>query len=592
MDMEILAAVVISIPLIVYLWAGWIAPSEWEKVEDYFIHLQRLDPGEFANTSVAYGLQIATISLFLAWGYLHPLPAIVNAAAWGLGIGIFARYCPQLSDFFGSGRSLHGYLGSEYNSPFLRSVTSFVSILGFIGLMLVELVWGSRVLISLGLSPDLMYIVTFGFAIFILAYLSQGGHSSVTLTDQFQLLFSYIGLFSALLFILYLIYEESSADASGLVIFGILLAVLAYIGYWSISRSVSSRERKSILRRIIQVVLVIVGVTALVGVFLGLPKADSIGQAVGELQLFKQGVSDIGIVAIILLPLVWQFVDVTQWQRMSAVEKREEMSDENDTDIQSQRTTGIKRGLWRYAIESPVTWILAILIGIGLRYTGVEFSQEEVGALMVSFPEELIGMGILPAVIAGLFCLAIISIMLSTVDSSLMGATFTFVYDLYPQTRRDIDTLIGSELPNTRENPQRENSPNDQIDNSARKVAGSRQTGKIIQQGINAATLFIFIGLVAYYLFNELIGHVASFLFTVYGAQVALFPAVFGTLVLPLRHRPKSSWVSASVIFGVLAAVCSFIATFYVEGLAYSSPVFGVGISGLVYLAGIAFSGN
>ena len=67
--LQVLLVIAVIAPLIVYLRAGFIkAPTFIDDPHKFYTLPQMITPVEFANTSTAYGFQIASVSVFLAWG--------------------------------------------------------------------------------------------------------------------------------------------------------------------------------------------------------------------------------------------------------------------------------------------------------------------------------------------------------------------------------------------------------------------------------------------------------------------------------------------------------------------------------------------
>ncbi len=114
--MSILPILFVVAPLAIYLIVA-LRKTKRELTPDEFFEARGLiSPSEFGNTSVAYGFQIASVSIFFAWGFFYGLGAIVNPLFWGLDIILFMLVCGRLGDFFGTTQTLHGLLGSRYNS--------------------------------------------------------------------------------------------------------------------------------------------------------------------------------------------------------------------------------------------------------------------------------------------------------------------------------------------------------------------------------------------------------------------------------------------------------------------------------------------
>jgi len=222
------------------------------------------------------------------------------------------------------------------------------------------------------------------------------------------------------------------------------------------------------------------------------------------------------------LPLCWQFVDLTNWQRLLAVKPDKE----NDL---NNLHKNIRKGLLIYAIESPFTWVIFLFFGL-LAVTALpHFTFND---LLIDMPKALIhSTGLIQRFVGYTFIVSVLAIMLSTVDSFIVGIIFTFVYDSYGKTRKILDG----------EDEQEKRRNYSQITNAGRSF------------GL-AAILF---GILFFIFFDK---HVANggemfinLLLTFYSAQLSFFPLILG--ILFLKKHPSSSWANASMIVGAFAGI-------------------------------------
>ena len=136
-----------------------------------------------------------------------------------------------------------------------------------------------------------------------------------------------------------------------------------------------------------------------------------------------------GLLALIILPLCWQFADITNWQRLLSVKPLTQKPDSLDKEI--------KRGLRIYAFESPFTWLIFLFFGILASTTLSGLKPQD---FLIEIPKLLISSSSLFERLLGYsFIISIISVMLSTVDSFIVGIIFTFVYDTHRPTRQLLD---------------------------------------------------------------------------------------------------------------------------------------------------------
>lgn len=558
---NVLATVAILTPLAVYLWAAFRAKRP-DSYHDFFHARQQISDAEFANSSVAYGLQIATISVFLAWGYLHPLPALINSLFWGIGILIFLLFAKRLVPYIESKQTLHGFLGDGYKAPQLRSVAAFMTVVGFWGLLLAEILWGSQVFNSYSSDPGFPYIVTFGIGVFVLVYFMRGGQLSVIHTDQFQLSFAYVGILGTALWISHVHLARAEPAGGAALTLNAGIALILVLIFLQVRRTIRTQEAKRPHVRFAQsLLLAVISVSAILFAIEGFAQLGLVSQipkALSDMNWTEPGVDTWSLLSLILLPIFWQFIDFTMWQRIGALELAK------NADNESYDLTALRKGLLRYAVESPLTWILGLSIGILLRFSDLGFDSNSIWLAFGELPGKLDSNGIGGSIVGAAFVLGIVAIMLSTVDSSLVGSTTALIYDLIPGTRRIVDTELHDE----------------------------ESEVKVLSVGKLAASAFVLIGLAAYYILNVtgLSGdQFLSLLFGAYGAQLAFAPAVIGLLLLGEQRSPSGGWASISTIAGFAAGLYATAISLSDVSWQLYPPLFALAGSCPLYLLGMLF---
>jgi hypothetical protein len=223
-----------------------------------------------------------------------------------------------------------------------------------------------------------------------------------------------------------------------------------------------------------------------------------------------------------VLPLCWQFVDLTNWQRLLAVKPD---TPENTESLHKN----IRKGLLIYAIESPFTWIIFLFFGLLTITSLPNFTLQD---LLIDIPKSLIYSGNLLHEFFGFtFIVSILAIMLSTVDSFIVGIIFTFVYDTNSKTRKLLDSKDEA-----------------QIKDNYKRITNS---GKLF------GFIMILIGILLFILFDKNIpsgGELfINLLLAFYSAQLSFFPLMFG--VLFLKRRPTEFWANMSMILGSLSGI-------------------------------------
>ena len=559
--MSILPILFIVAPLAIYLIVA-LRKTKRELTPDEFFEARGLiSPSEFANTSVAYGFQIASVSIFFAWGFFYGLGAIVNPLFWGLGIILFMLVCGRLGDFFGTTQTLHGFLGGRYNSRLISILASIMTLIGFLGAFTAELVWGSYVLSII--SPDPWFI---GISMTIMAaivawYVTRAGHLSVVKTDQYQLVFAHLSFVVLVVFLVTLLHWKGGEAGSIGFLLSVVTAGLLALNGMSIIRQLrdsdtpTSPDTGRTISFIILSIVILGGIVSIVNAVIFSSSLDAMSTALTDHRLYDFNQGALNLASLALLPLCWQFADVTMWQRLGAV--RLPPAD------RPNRFSAIKKGLLRYAIESPITWILAVVAGIALRYADIGVTEESIWNGLAEIPVALMNAdtpagSVVQLLVASLFAAGIVAAMLSTADSFLIGSAFTIAYDLAPR-------VADSETDTIAHNPRR-----------------ALRLGRI------AVVIFVVAGLASYWIASLFGFDILSLLFGAFAAQVSLFPAVFGTILL--RNRaPSGRWAVASVISGFLAGLIAVMIAFNDPSWSLYPPLFALGASIPVYSIGFMF---
>ncbi len=560
--MSILPILFVAAPLAIYLIVALRKTKRDITADEFFEARGLISPSEFANTSVAYGFQIASVSVFFAWGFIFGLGAIVNPLFWGFGIILFMVVCGRLGDFFGTTQTLHGFLAQRYNSHAIAVVASIMTLIGFLGAFTAELVWGSYALAII--SPDPWFI---GISMTIMAtivawYVTRAGHLSVVKTDQYQLVFAYLSFVVLVVFLVTLLHwKGDEAGAIGFLL-SVATAVMLALVTVSIIRQLRDKDTPTspdtgrTISFIILSIVILGGIGSIVNAIIFSSSLGAMSTAVADGRLYDFNQGALNLASLALLPLCWQFADVTMWQRLGAV--RLPPAD------RPNRFSAIKKGLLRYAIESPITWILAIVAGVALRYAEVGVTEESVWNGLAEIPIAISNAdtpagSIIQLLVASLFAAGIVAAMLSTADSFLIGSAFTIAYDLAPRvTDSETDTIA--------QNPRR-----------------ALRLGRI------AVVIFIVAGLASYWIASLFGFDILSVLFGAFAAQASLFPAVFGTILLRER-APAGGWALASIVGGFVTALIAVGIALTDPSWALYPPLFAIGVSTPIYIAGAAFS--
>lgn len=565
---SILAFVLILAPILVYLVSALLERKRVLASSDFFLAAGQVSSFEFANSSIGYGFQIASVSVFLAWGYLYGFAALVNPFFWGIGIALFAVLLPKMVSYLGSGKTLHGYLGERYASRSLEIIASLATLVGFLGTFVAELAWGSAVFRLFSPSPVAVGAILTGMAIVITIYLVRAGQLNAMRTDQLQLVFTYVGFLGLAVTLAWLAANGGMIDrAAAFILSGVLalcLVVMATMMWRQISlERVTVVNELFTLTKFVRPILVVLVAMALVGLLVNMIRSPtspaSLRVAISQPQFFTLSQGTLNLLSLALLPLLWQFVDVTMWQRLASVQ----LSDEDGATAPTrEKLRPIRVGLQRFAFESPITWLFAIVIGMLLRHVDIGVTEQGIwdalGAIPLALREASGELGQpLGLMLAIGFGAAIVAAMLSTADSMLMGALAVFSLDLASPVQRTAGTPESLAL----------STPD-------------------IRVGRAAIVVFVTIALGVIWLQLMTSIQILPILLGAYAAQISLAVSVVGALVLPRELRSRG-WAIASILAGVAAtAYATAVALGNAEWQLFA-PLFALGASIPVYLTGI-----
>lgn len=560
-----LAAILVLSPVLIYLVAALIERRRVVASSEFFLAANQVSSFEFANSSIGYGFQIASVSIFFAWGYLYGFGALVNPVFWGVGIAFFALLLPRMTSYLGSGKTLHGYLGERYGSRALEVVASVVTLIAFLGTFIAELAWGSAVFKMFSTNPVIVGFILTGMATVIAIYLVRAGQLNAMRTDQVQLIFTYFGFLALGVALIWLAGNgDGNAKAMSFLlslalVFCLLVMTLMIWRQIKVEQRLVQQERFNFTRLVRPVLLALLAIAVFAlaaNLFRSLPNAENVKAVLTAPDFLDLSQGTLNLTSLALLPLFWQFVDVTMWQRLAAVQ----LLPESDSP-QRERLRPIRVGLQRFAFESPVTWLFAIIIGIALRYAPIGINEETIWDGIGNIPIALRGSTDLLGQFLGVglalvFGAAIVAAMLSTADSMLMGALAVFSLDLAPKAK-------GADEP--------------------RATPGT--SASAIRVGRIAIVLFVAAGLGIIW-FQLLTGtQVLPILLGAYAAQLSLAACVLATLWL--GERPvHCGWAIASVVAGVAATGYATVVGLNNMDWALYPPLFALAASMPIFAVG------
>jgi hypothetical protein len=593
-----LLPVALALPLIAYVWAAMSTPrSKVSTLAGYFTAYKQIGAAPFANSSLAYGFQVATLFPFLYWGVGGQiLPALVNAIFWGVGIFLFRAAFKSIAQCLNGSKdpkTLHGLLGETYPSNAVqkkagRSRSSWlgrfwtaysskpvqftaagVTILAMLGVALGESYWGMQIVkVLVPEDTPAYYALVLGALFFVLAYIWYGGAWGSMKTDMLQLMFSYVGFTVVFLFAIWTIINTNLTPRPELAIVSLLMAVG---GIWAVVIRLRKRlqpvsamdgdtegENWLRLRKFLSILtLISMGILAVVFAILFFRSLPALTLT----PLTNPGEPGwTGVIALALMPLMAQFVDMTAWQRIQGIE-----GDKN------QVRDHARRGLYLFSVESPYSWILCLALGTLLVATMPQLAtvQDKAGPL-AAYPRILLESGgILQSGVAFAFMVAVMGVMFSTIDSALLGAMYAWVADFF-----------GAEF-------KQPGGTKNEADDRAEQAA--------LLSGKKTAFWVLVIIMVLVILLGWALKRPQDFISVLvgfYGAMLSLFPAIMFMLFFVPKGWPKPSGMA--VALGIVAGTCGAI-VFAVWGVfvpdkswygVFAGPGISLVVSGFLYLCG------
>jgi hypothetical protein len=426
------------------------------RAQDYFISSDHTPPGVIQNSSIAYALKMATFGPLFAWGAGGDLwPAIIGSAFFGLGSYLIYVLRRPMLEFLGEalsgGRSMtiSAFVAQRHGAdPRVRLLASGLTAFALTGLIVCETVGVATVLKPvLSDNVGFLYLFILGVLIFMVLCTIPSGNSGVMYSAQLQLGMLYLGLFGATAFLLYLqVSSLRSMPPHAMLAIVFVTAFCSVVPIYRRSRFVDrnlitgpasnadgvARESSgarvlSSMQRILNVCITVLAalvvVVALMELYSDGPAAI-VRDSAAALQAATR-VPGIGLAALILLPLFYPIVDMTNWQRIAAFEKDRDVS----LDESSRWSAAFKRFCMVYAAESPLAWLFMCAFGAIVVSAAAPGDTD----IMQAFISELISQQNEVATTALSLLLVSVLAMASSTMSSLFSASLCTVrYDILP----------------------------------------------------------------------------------------------------------------------------------------------------------------
>ena len=582
-----LIALCLVAPLAAYVWAAMSTPrSKVNTSAGYFIAYRQVGTAPFANSSLAYAFQVATLFPFLYWGMQGQiLPAVVNAIAWGVGIFAFRQCLDPILARLGGGRqpkTLHGLLGDAHSSPAVQRTAAGVTICGMLGVALAEAYWGMQVVkVIVPEDTPAYYAIVFGSLLFVLAYIWYGGTWGSMKTDMLQLVISYLGFTTIFLFALSSMIRAGTMPPKESLIISTLMWAL---GAGAVAIRVTKRIRPISQmeptadteneRTVLpaeqaapddiwsKLTVGLSGATllAIAALVLSFFVLFTFSVRTGTLSVLANPGDPTwkGILALAVLGVLFQFVDMSAWQRLQALGGSAPEAKDH-----------ARWGLLLFSVESPFSWIMCAALGMLLMTTVPELaSAPDKAGPLAAYPRLLIATGsYLNISMAIVFMVAVMGVMLSTIDSAILAAMYAFVADVQGCEFRTESAIAAT--------------PSDKAQDRQDLLSGKKAAFSMIT-GVSAGIVALGWALQSP---DKLIGIMVGF----YGAMLSLFPAV--VMMLRQWRWPSGAFINAGMRCGVIVALAFTIWGVFDSDKAWYAVLAAPTVAAVIPLVSAGFAG-
>jgi hypothetical protein len=433
--------------------------QSYARAQDYFVSSDHTPPGVIRNSSIAYALKTAAFGPLVLWGATGDLwPAIVSAAFLGLGLAFIYVLRRPLLAFLAhalkgdTSISINEFVARQHGDDArVRLLAAGLTVLALAGFIVCEIIGVATVAKPMMGSSLGVFLLVCGIVAAMILCTVPAGNSGAMYAGQMQLGGLYFGLFGSMVFLVY-VQMSSLATMRPYTTLG-LVFIIAFCALLPILRRARFADNNVInaprtsadeaphatplagrLRTFQSILSVSTAVLAgFVIAFVGIELSSFdlpvvVRESVTALQAGTR-VPTIGLVALALLALCGQIVDLTNWQRIAAFAKDR---DANAAEP-SPWSKAFKKFALGYAIETPFAWLFmcafGAVIAASLEVTdGADVVQSFIAQLTAqenSFADTAVVM---------LF-IAVLAMALSTMVALFSATLCTLRYDLLPTSR-------------------------------------------------------------------------------------------------------------------------------------------------------------
>lgn len=186
---DLTTIILVFITLFIYFVIGTRRSVDIKTMDDYFFYSRRLDKPAYEKTFIVTGISLATVLFFfLDYGGMFGIPLIISPLMFCIGTYIFVLILPKLeqSGFLSKGSTLHNFIGKAFNFKTLRYSSAIISILGYLGIFVIELHVGVEIFKVFSTSSTWIVFAVLFIMTIIFFYTFLGGFKAVIDTDKLQ----------------------------------------------------------------------------------------------------------------------------------------------------------------------------------------------------------------------------------------------------------------------------------------------------------------------------------------------------------------------------------------------------------------------
>jgi hypothetical protein len=522
--MTLLALLAVAAVLSVYLFAREVRGPDGKRADKntYSFLEGRVDvdsPQEaVANSNIATNFQLLSVYPNIVFGMLGNFAVpIINALSYAVGSILLQWRAPHFKSLIEyNDNTLHGFIARTHGVPRLKKYTTLISLGVFGAVVAFEVVFLARILsVLVGGNQITYYTFVFFLVTFLSAAVYFGGQRTSFFADNFHLFFAYIGIHACLAELLGIIGGGISSD-SILLIIGIITSIMiAFRIKFLFIPTATARTRtlNMLIAASATYLLVRILLTVHVDGYLYLQDAHQKWMSSFSVSTGTQ----IAMILAAICPAIFaNFVDFSFWHRLRALTQN---SSANDQKSASEKQ--LKTGLFLFIVESPLTWVLPLVIGslaIIAFPVAKDILTNGTGDPVAAVVQQILhAPGIVTRAVGLLLVIGLVSVAVSTVDSYLASLSYLYAKDMARPDRTESQNV---------------------------------SSGRVFQIFVGLVVVFFFVILDIFIQKTDLL--IALFL-TIFAPLAALSPAAVWPLLSGRRYKPSAT----GTLFLVLSCVGS-----------------------------------